>query len=397
MPLKYLTFLFFFTWHQALYASEILEDRLRKCDFELFAPFSEFPAQTSGYSPREGISYLSISIPNKLSIHLLEVDPEFFEIISARPKDGKAATVAEIATEYGAFAAINAGFFHINPPLDGFPLGILKIANEWQSTPTNVRGAIGWSNLKNIVLYDQVLTEVTVEANKKELLINGINIPRPHDQIVLYNRFFYPTSLTSSGGIEFPVRNNLFSKSYKMNTPIPENGYLLSFGGLKKNRSSMIKQGDKFRFNVKVIPKSTPAYTNSKEWDHAEYILGGKPMLIRNGTVITDYSLEKVPADFLYDLHPRTAVGYLPDGHWIFVVIDGRQPNISDGISVPDLAVFMREIGCVEALNLDGGGSAIMIIEDKILNSPCGYEQDEQNHLVRKISDAIILKVRLNE
>ena len=70
------------------------------------------------------------------------------------------------------------------------------------------------------------------------------------------------------------------------------------------------------------------------------------------------------------DLHPRTAVGQLACGSLLFIVIDGRQAGWSKGITVNDLRDLFMERGAVNAFNLDGGGSATMVYEGKVLNKP---------------------------
>ena len=72
-------------------------------------------------------------------------------------------------------------------------------------------------------------------------------------------------------------------------------------------------------------------------------------------------------------LHPRTAVGIDENGQQlIFVVVDGRQAGVSEGMSEQELAVFMKSLGCWNALNLDGGGSSVLLMgtNPRILNSP---------------------------
>jgi hypothetical protein len=81
-------------------------------------------------------------------------------------------------------------------------------------------------------------------------------------------------------------------------------------------------------------------------------------------------------------LHPRTAAGIDRDGKTlILVVVDGRQPGLSEGVSDRELATFMKESGCDDAINLDGGGSSVMLISDaggsgpvapRVVNSPSG-------------------------
>ena len=67
--------------------------------------------------------------------------------------------------------------------------------------------------------------------------------------------------------------------------------------------------------------------------------------------------------------NPRTAIGIISDNHYVFVVSDGRT-NESEGLSLYELADFMKKIGCTTAYNLDGGGSSTMYFNGEIINNP---------------------------
>ncbi|MBR6102223.1 MAG: phosphodiester glycosidase family protein [Ruminococcus sp.] len=67
--------------------------------------------------------------------------------------------------------------------------------------------------------------------------------------------------------------------------------------------------------------------------------------------------------------NPRTAVGITAEGHYIFVVSDGRTTE-SQGLSLSQLADFMKRLGCVTAYNLDGGGSSTMVFDGQLINNP---------------------------
>jgi exopolysaccharide biosynthesis protein len=114
-----------------------------------------------------------------------------------------------------------------------------------------------------------------------------------------------------------------------------------------------------------------------------DHIVGGVPVLIDDGRVIEDFGPEKISAGFARR-HPRTAIGIKPDGTWILVVVDGRQPNLSIGMTLQEMARFMSSLGCHEALNLDGGGSTTMVLHGEIANSPSDGKE-------RPVSDAILL------
>jgi exopolysaccharide biosynthesis protein len=88
------------------------------------------------------------------------------------------------------------------------------------------------------------------------------------------------------------------------------------------------------------------------------------------------------------DLHPRSAVGVSRDGRYlILMVIDGRQTGYSEGATTAETAEWMREMGAHNALNLDGGGSTTLVIEEpdggpKLLNRPSGqFQRLVANHL----------------
>ena len=70
-------------------------------------------------------------------------------------------------------------------------------------------------------------------------------------------------------------------------------------------------------------------------------------------------------------LHPRSVIGFTPDRKQIVMMtVDGRQPGYSVGADEHDLGALMKKFGCSDALNLDGGGSTVLITGGRILNSP---------------------------
>lgn len=141
---------------------------------------------------------------------------------------------------------------------------------------------------------------------------------------------------------------------------------------------------------IEVIPMTNPPSTTSNEWKKMDYILGGVPLLVQKGNVNRDFFVEGVVKSFIYLRHPRTAVGIDQNGNWMFVVIDGSFWGLLGGMTMRELAEFMERLGCVKALNLDGGGSSTMVIEGAVVNQPCG-EIDEKGQNVRAVSDAILI------
>ena len=87
------------------------------------------------------------------------------------------------------------------------------------------------------------------------------------------------------------------------------------------------------------------------------------PFLIVNGEV------SSVVGNGGYGTHPRSAIGQRQDGIVLFLVIDGRSLT-SKGADMDDLISIMKRYGAVNAANLDGGNSSVLIEKGKILNNP---------------------------
>jgi len=67
--------------------------------------------------------------------------------------------------------------------------------------------------------------------------------------------------------------------------------------------------------------------------------------------------------------NPRSAIGYTAENNLIFVAVDGREGS-SIGMTLMELGGFMKSIGCVNAMNLDGGGSTVMYVNGSVVNNP---------------------------
>lgn len=120
-------------------------------------------------------------------------------------------------------------------------------------------------------------------------------------------------------------------------------------------------------------------------------VIAGGPHLIHNGR-INDFFED----DFCSKRNPRTSVGITNTNHLLFIVVDGRS-NQSEGFTILELATFMKEIGCIQALNLDGGGSSTMWIKDQpfngVVNNPSDNKKfDHQGQ--RPVANAIIIRAK---
>ena len=104
------------------------------------------------------------------------------------------------------------------------------------------------------------------------------------------------------------------------------------------------------------------------------------PALLEDGQVLD--GIEDVEVDTNVGNHsiqgeqPRTAVGVIDDNHLVFVVVDGRSPGYSKGVTMTGLAEIMQSLGATTAYNIDGGGSSTMYFDGAVVNDPLGKGQE---------------------
>ena len=98
----------------------------------------------------------------------------------------------------------------------------------------------------------------------------------------------------------------------------------------------------------------------------AVQVLSFGPALLTDGAIQVSETEEVGKA---MASNPRTAIGIVSDLHYVFVVSDGRT-DASEGLSLYELAAFLRDIGVVSAYNLDGGGSSTMVFRGEVVNNP---------------------------
>ena len=112
----------------------------------------------------------------------------------------------------------------------------------------------------------------------------------------------------------------------------------------------------------------------------AQEVIAGNVMLVAGGKVVPQRNQDK---------HPRTVVGLNDRGtRLVILVVDGRRPGEASGMSYDELAREMLRLGCKTAINLDGGGSSVMVLRDpethrwRVLNQPSdGQERPVANVL----------------
>lgn len=125
-------------------------------------------------------------------------------------------------------------------------------------------------------------------------------------------------------------------------------------------------------FNQAAVKQLTQR--DLKKWKMRTAV-GGGPVIVQNGMVkVTNEEELKFAGKAINDKHPRTCMGYTNDGYLIIMVIQGRFPGLAEGATLEQEAKLLIELGCTEALNLDGGGSSCMLINGKETIKPSDKE-----------------------
>lgn len=260
-------------------------------------------------------------------------------------------TITTLARKNNSLVAINGTYFK---PQTGVPLGTLMINGKIYTGPIYNRVAMG--------IFDEGFDMARLELNaqvksfKGNLKVDNINQPRMlSTHVIVYTPewgSFAPPS--PKYGKQIAVENGKIVSVGTQTMPIPHNGYVIVGPDERLSKLYRAKHVD---LDIKTIPN----------WDNVKHIISGGPYLVKNGEVFVDMTEQKLGA--IGGKNPRTAIGYTQDGNFIMVAVDGRE-GASVGLTLKELAWFMKSIGCINAMNLDGGGSTVMYVNGRVVNMP---------------------------
>ena len=260
-------------------------------------------------------------------------------------------TITTIAKNNNAIVALNGTYFK---PQTGVPLGTLMIDEKMYTGPIYDRVAMG--------IFDdgfdiaRVQFTSTVKGSGHTINVNNINQPRMlSTHVIVYTPEWGKYSpYAPKYGVGLLVVDDKIVKASANPIQIPDNGYVIS--GPKKQLYPLLEKK-----KVKLDIKTTP------EWKGVKHIISGGPYLVKNGEVFVDMTAQKLGS--IGGRNPRSAIGYTADNNFILVAVDGREGS-SIGMTLMELANFMKSIGCVNAMNLDGGGSTVMYVNGQVVNKP---------------------------
>lgn len=254
-------------------------------------------------------------------------------------------------------AAVNASYFDT----DGWVIGVNKDKGNFMSMDSTPRSAyVDDGKVRSIV--QDVAYKGVLRFAGGELPIKGMNRARISEDVVLFNEYYGKSTRTNQWGREIKIRGNkVVEVSNKGNMKIEPGTMVVSAHGLNnKYLLRSLSVGDEVEL-VQTL--------NVPQADAAGIVVGGGPLILENGKVHVRSREEKIPNDIAKGRAPRTAVGLKKDGTVLVLVVDGRSSD-SKGLTLQELATYFLRLGARDAVNFDGGGSSIMVINGEVVNKP---------------------------
>jgi hypothetical protein len=338
-----------------------------------------------------GVAYKKITNSvDTLSIDILKIDLSkgdyVIKSVKANNLLGARQTTTDMAkafsdSGYNVIAALNADFFEADGEIvnnmiyEGEFVKAVKFTDSPYNDYVNTQFAITYHNK---LLIDQfvfsgsiIFPDGTIES------ISRINSKPDSSSISLYNTYqgkITPSAtegwnvsetilvpFTTSGDTLFFIAAGDFQSGGNMQ--IPEKGFVLS----ANNKYAYYLERNLVTLDtIRILLRLNPHYPGIRS------LTGGWPLLVKDGenAISSNPDIEGVIPRFSENRHPRTGVGFSKDSTTVyFITVDGRQSH-SRGMTLLEFADLMINEGIYQGLNLDGGGSTAMIINNKLVNIP---------------------------
>lgn len=281
-------------------------------------------------------------------------------------------------------AAVNGDYFDLGY---GAPFGVYVDEGEILSSPPNYYCAFGIKNDGTpFIIKHGAILDRAVYINDKPYTLTGINNRHKDlNSFIAYLESYAET--TKTGSDTYEVVCDILSGEPRHgetlvlrvadlrdgigNTPIGAGRLVLSAKGSYIDTLKTLVIGQEIKLWLKF----------NDFWSDVRFAVGG------NSVILKDREIYDVPDT---SKQPRTVVGIKADGNVVFATIDGRQSGVSEGVSMRQAAEMLRDMGCVDALNLDGGGSTAFVLRPpgetsrKLVNIPSGGTE-------RQVANALVL------
>ncbi|MBS1723658.1 MAG: phosphodiester glycosidase family protein [Armatimonadetes bacterium] len=302
-------------------------------------------------------------------------------IVFGRPDDRKGReALSETLERSTAVAAINGDFF----PWTGDPLGAMVRDGELISRPFKGRSVFAWGSQYGAVARLNWSGSVNVYG-KEKIKLDGFNEQCGKDMAVLNTSSAgYAVSdgkgVTAIFALDEKIAPTCKCKAKFVTlvnddprVPVGKGQIALTVSGQEAEKLKDLSKGEEVTVDIA---------TTGLDWNKAKNVVGGGPVIVQNSKTLQAWDAEDFNSEFALKRHPRTAVGYTALGDVWLVIVEGRQA-MSVGATVDELAGVMVRLGCVEALNLDGGGSSELAVRGLVVNRPSdGAERPISNSIM---------------
>jgi hypothetical protein len=282
--------------------------------------------------------------------------------------------------------AINGDYFD---PATGYPQNG-QIQSGWYSKRYNdFEGWSGfaWASDRSAYIGQCLVSTkggqfITFTNPDNTLAIDGLNAPRGSDELVVYTSQYATTTQTDSSGAEVvvemerplsvtttnqPVRGWVTAiYPNQGSTPIPFDSVVLSASGQAMERLlASVQVGDEIGITQQISSYDSDCQTPyGGDWSNVYSGIGGAFTFLRDG------SPRHLSVTGAVVRNPRTAIA-MNDDFIYFIVVDGRQPGFSIGMTFDELAQFAQhELNATWGIAQDGGGSSTMVIKGQVVNVP---------------------------
>lgn len=297
-------------------------------------------------------------------IHTVSFDPKNPNLeLRAGTKDGKVYGMKGV-TEMAAYAdapgsrviaGINGDFYEISGFATGVPNGLFMDGGRILNSPISAYTFGLKADGSSIYGAPKLTKTVTIGGVKTNL--TSINRYRDTNQLVLYTADYNASTKSTNLGDEIVldiVQGEVKSgQSMKLkvaevrkdqgDSPLVQGKVVLSASGTSRAIVAGLQAGDEV----------TADFALDGDWSQVTVAIGGQGPLVKDGIPQLNVGPEGV--------HPRTAIGTKADGSIVLFEIDGRAPGFSEGVETDELAKMLKDMGVVNAMNLDGGGSSTFV------------------------------------
>ncbi|HSW45359.1 MAG TPA: phosphodiester glycosidase family protein, partial [Phycisphaerae bacterium] len=315
------------------------------------------------------------------------------EVVSsqfARYEDALGYWTQTWGTRNDAVVAINGSYFYFE---DGIPFGGVVNSGWYAKRYDDVSGLSGfvWDVNRNATMGLCVSNpsdrQFITYANNNTQQFQGISVARGDNQLIIYTPQYDTTTLTDNTGSEVLVEMstpflikptpNFVSgivRQIRQNagsTQIPFDCIVLSAKGTAASTMlANVQVGDTIKVSQEIRHYVADCSTTRSgiDWTKAYAGISGNWVFLRDGVI--QYGIDSTG-----ERHPRTAIGF-NSSYVFYLVVDGRQPSWSIGMTIDELAGFFKNtLDATWACNQDGGGSSTMVVNGTVMNSPSDGSQ----------------------